>query len=64
MYTFHRKKLLEPAQLSTNLLDKILEILVGLKKVTSGMAMKVKEEYLKFLTHVVKPFNEFEESKN
>ena len=59
--------MLEPAQLSTNLLDKMLEILVGLKKVTSEMAMKAKQEYSKFLTHVVKPntesFNEFEESK-
>ena len=62
------KIMLEPAQLSTNLLDKMLEILVGLKKVTSEMAMKAKQEYSKFLTHVVKPntepFNEFEESKN
>ena len=62
------KIMLEPAQLSTNLLDKMLEILVGLKKVTSEMAMKAKQEYSKFLTHVVKPntesFNESEESKN
>ena len=62
------KIMLEPAQLPTNLLDKMLEILVGLKKVTSEMAMKAKQEYSKFLTHVVKPntesFNEFEESKN
>ena len=62
------KVMLEPAQLLTNLLDKMLEILVGLKKVTSEMAMKAKQEYSKFLTHVVKPntesFNEFEESKN
>ena len=62
------KIMLEPAQLLTNLLDKMLEILVGLKKVTSEMAMKAKQEYSKFLTHVVKPntesFNESEESKN
>ena len=60
--------MLEPAQLLTNLLDKMLEILVGLKKVTSEMAMKAKQEYSKFLTHVVKrntkSFNEFEKSKN
>ena len=60
--------MLEPAQLSTNRLDKVLEIPVGLKKVTSEMTVKVKQEYSKFLTHVVKPntktFNEFEESKN
>ena len=62
------KILLEPAQLSTNLLDKMLEILVGLKKVSYEMAIKAKQEYSKFLAHVVKPntesFNEFEESKN
>ena len=62
------KIMLEPAQLLTNLLDKMLEILVGLKKVTSKMAMKAKQEYSKFLTHAAKPntesFNEFEESKN
>ena len=62
------KIILEPAQLSTNLLDKMLEILVGLKKITSEMAMKAKQEYSKFLTHLVKPntesFNESEESKN
>ena len=62
------KIMLEPAQLSTNRLDKVLEIPVGLKKVTSEMKVKVKQEYSKFLTHVVKPntktFNEFEESKN
>ena len=60
--------MLEPAQQSTNLLDKMLEILVGLKKITSEMAMKAKQEYSKFLTHVVKPntesFDEFEKSKN
>ena len=62
------KIMLEPAQLSTNLLDKMFEILVGLKKVTYEMAIKAKQEYSKFLTHVVKPntesFNKFEESKN
>ena len=36
----------------------MLEILVGLKKVTSEMAMKAKQEYLKFLTHVGKPNTE------
>ena len=54
------KIILEPAQLSTNLLDKMLEILVGLKKVTSKMAMKAKQEYSKFFTHVVKPNTVFQ----
>ena len=46
----------------------MLEIIVGLKKVTSEMTMKAKQEYSKSFTHAVKPntesFNEFEESKN
>ena len=53
--------MLEVAQLSTNLLDQMLEILVGLKKVTSKMTMKAKQEYSTFLTHVVKPNTVFQQ---
>lgn len=60
------KVMLEPSELSTKLLEKMLEILVGLKKLTSEAAMKAKQEYSKFLSHIVKPntehFNEFNQT--
>ena len=36
------------------LLNKMLEILVGVNKTTSAIAMEVKNEYSKFLSSVVK----------
>ena len=46
--------MLELAQLTLKLLSKMLEILVGLKKTTSAIAMEVKNDYSKFLSGVVK----------
>ena len=60
--------MLEPAQLTLQLLDKMLEILLGLKKPTSATAIEVKNVYSKFLSGVVKTskeaFLEYYETKD
>ena len=60
--------MLELAQLTLKLLDKMLEILVGLKKTTSAIAMEAKNEYSKFLSSVVKTnkeaFLDYDETKD
>ena len=62
------KLILELAQLTLKLLDKMLEILVGLKKTTSAIEIEARNEYSKFLSSLVKTnkevFLEYDETKD
>ena len=61
------KVMLGPSQLTLAFRDKMLEILVGLRKSTSEIAVKAKQEGSKFLSHVLKTnkevFLEYDETK-